>query len=386
MNPKDFCNPEAGKAIRAQAGYWAFVPAQLPPQGIRFAQPSTVLSDAEHELKMFASLSSDHPLSRQLRKPFMRSEAVHSSHIEGIHVSLADLYNYESAGPSAHDDGTQIGEVFNNVRALEHGLDRLQEFPVSLRLIRELQAKLMENGRGGNSASGKFRATQNWIGPAGCTLMDAAYVPPPVEEMLTALNALENFIHTEPDLPALVRVGMIHYQFEAIHPFLDGNGRVGRMLSILLLSEWELLPYPLLNLSAYFERHQQEYYDRLLAVSQRGEWGEWLAFFLKGVSVQAQDGMKRMNILQDLREKYGAIVRADRNPARMTVVFNYLFANPITTQRQIADGLNIPFEITGQYLEKLIAAGILKETSGLAQERMFQADEILQAVEAPEKA
>ena len=384
MNPKDFCSSEAGKVIRAKTGYWAFLPASLPPK-LDWSGPLVkTLSDAERELSKLATLAGNYPFPRILIQSFMRREAVLSSRIEGTRASLADLYNYETSQLSFIDEGNDVKEVFNYVRALDFGLERLKELPVSLRLIREMHAKLMEDVRGGNLAPGKFRSTQNWIGPAGSTLDNAKYVPPPVDEMLPALNALEKFIHTETDIPSLARAGMIHYQFEAIHPFLDGNGRVGRLLVPLLLYEWELLPQPLLNLSGYFEHYRQEYYDRLLAVSQRGHWVEWLLFFCRGIGEQAQDSVMRMTRLQGMREKYDAIVRTDRNPKRMSLVIDFLFARPIFTNRQVASGLDIPFKSAAEYIGKLVKAGILRETTGYARNRIFQASEILQALEKTE--
>lgn len=384
MNPKDFRSIEVGKVIRAKTGYWAFLPAPLPPTLDWSMQLVNALSDAERELSKLATLAGNYPFPRILIQPFMRREAVLSSRIEGTRASLVDLYNFETSQLSFLEAGNDVSEVFNYVRALDFGLERLKELPVSLRLIREIHAKLLENVRGGNLAPGNFRSTQNWIGPAGSTLNSATFVPPPVDEMQTALHALEKFIHTDTDIPALARAGMIHYQFEAIHPFLDGNGRVGRLLIMLLLCEWELLPQPLLNLSAYFEHYRQEYYDRLLAVSQRGKWEEWLLFFLRGIGAQAQDSIVRMTRLQGIRAKYDAIVQADRNPNRMAVVIDFLFARPIFTNRQLASGLNIPFKTAGQYIEKLVRAGILKETTGYARNRVFRADEILKAVEGLE--
>ncbi len=384
MKPKDFQNAEVGKVIRAKTGYWAFLPSQLPPKLNWSAQLVNALSDAERELSKLATLAGNYPFPHILIQPFMRREAVLSSRIEGTRASLVDLYNYESAQLSFLEAGSDVNEVFNYVRALDYGLERLKELPVSLRLIREIHKKLLEDVRGGSLAPGKFRSTQNWIGPAGSTLDSATYVPPPVDEMLPALNALEKFIHTDTALPALARAGMIHYQFEAIHPFLDGNGRVGRLLISLLLYEWEMLPQPLLNLSAYFEHYRQEYYDRLLAVSQRGKWEEWLLFFFRGISAQAQDSIFRMSRLQGIREIYNAIIQADRNPTRMALVIDFLFARPIFTNRQLATGLKIPFKTAGQYIEKLEYAGILRETTGYARNRVFRADEILKALENSE--
>jgi len=384
MNPKDFHNTEVGKVIRAKTGYWAFLPAPLPPK-LNWSGPLVkVLSDAERELSKLATLVGNYPFPHILIQSFMRREAVLSSRIEGTRASLVDLYNYESSQLSFIEEGNDVKEVFNYVRALDFGLDRLKELPVSLRLIREIHAKLLEDVRGGNLAPGKFRSTQNWIGPSGSTLDNATYVPPPVDEMQSALNALEKFIHTDTDIPPVARAGMIHYQFEAIHPFLDGNGRVGRLLVSLLLYEWELLPQPLLNLSAYFEHYRQEYYDRLLAVSQRGTWEEWLLFFCRGIGAQAQDSIVRMARLQGIREKYDSVVQVDRNPKRMALVIDFLFARPIFTNRQLASELNIPFKSAGEYIEKLVKAGILRETTGYARNRVFRANEIFQALEHSE--
>ncbi len=385
MKPKDFRSSESGKVIRAKTGYWAFVPKKLPP-AVNWSEPLvSVLSDAERELSQLATLSSSYPFPRILIQPFVRREAVLSSRIEGTRASLVDLYNYEASQLSFLETESDVNEVFNYVRALDYGLARLKELPVSLRLIRELHAKLMEGVRGGKLTPGEFRRSQNWIGPAGSTLQTATYVPPPVEEMKQALGDLEKFIHTDTEIPPLARAAMIHYQFEAIHPFLDGNGRMGRLLIMLLFYEWQLLPQPLLNLSAYFEHYRQEYYDRLLGVSQRGKWEEWLMFFFRGLGAQAQDSVVRMTRLQNIRAKFDAIVHKDRNPIRMAAVVDFLFARPIFTNRQLASGLNIPFKTAGEYIEKLVQTGILRETTGYARNRVFRADEILQAVEGMEK-
>lgn len=384
MEPKNFRDSDTGKVIRAKTGYWSFIPAPLPPTLTWSGELVNALSDAERELSRLAALSGSFPFPRILTQPFIRREAVLSSRIEGTRASLIDVYNYESSQLSFLEESNDASEVFNYVRAVNYGLDRLKDLPVSLRLIREIHARLMEGVRGGNLTPGRFRHTQNWIGPAGSTLETATYVPPPVDEMQEALNELENFIHADTEIPPLARAGMIHYQFEAIHPFLDGNGRIGRLLIMLLLYEWGLLPQPLLNLSAYFERYRQEYYDRLLAVSQRGKWDEWLLFFLRGISAQGRDSVRRMERLQGIREKYDVFVQADRNVHRMAVVVDFLFARPVFTNRQLAKELNMPFKTAGQYIEKLTQAGILRETTGYARNRVFRADEILRAVEGLE--
>lgn len=381
MNPKDFRNPETGKAILTQTDYWAFIPAPLPPNLNWPLAVVSALSEAERDLSRLTTLAGAVPFPRLLIQSFVRREAVLSSRIEGTHASLIDLYTYESAQLSLLEPSDDVREVYNYVSALDYGMDRVKTLPVSLRLIREIHGKLMENVRGGHLTPGEFRRTQNWIGPAGSTLATATYVPPPVDEMNVALDQLEKFIHAGSEIPTLVRAAMIHYQFEAIHPFLDGNGRVGRLLMILLFCEWGILPQPLLNLSVYFERYRQEYYDRLLAVSQRGEWDEWIRFFLRGVSIQARDGVVRLGQLQSLRTKYQAVVEPERNTQRMEQVLDFLFMRPILSVRQLEDGLVINFTSAKRYIEKLVRAGILHEVTGYARNRIFWADGILKALE-----
>jgi Fic family protein len=381
MKPGDFPSTKAGKAIRTRSGYWAFIPAPLPPDLDWSSVLLTALSDAERELAKLTTVAGNFRFPRLLIQPFIRREAVLSSRIEGTRASLTDLYNYESAQMSFLEPNDDVREVHNYVLALDYGLERLQTLPVSQRLIRELHARLMEGVRGGQLTSGKFRRTQNWIGAAGSTIENATYVPPPVDEMKNALGAMERFIHADTELPALVRAGLIHYQFEAIHPFLDGNGRVGRLLIMLLLREWGVLSQPLLNLSAYFEHYRQEYYDHLLAVSQQGKWEEWLRFFLRGISAQAQDSIFRMTRLQGIRTRYEELVQADNNPKRMSAVIDFLFSRPILTLRQLESALDIPYMAAKRYVDKLVAAGVLQETTGYARNRVFMAHDVFQALE-----
>jgi Fic family protein len=284
---------------------------------------------------------------------------------------------------------TDVQEVHNYVEALDYGLERLKTLPVSLRLIREIHARLMADVRGKyltptvQTTVHEFRRSQNWIGPAGSTLENAPYVPPPVDEMLQALDQLEKFIHAPSDLPPLVRTGLVHYQFEAIHPFLDGNGRVGRLLAILLLCEWGLMPQPLLYLSAYFDANRQEYYDRLLRVSQRGDWDGWLHFFLSGVSTQSLDAVKRIGRLQDLRSTYQNRLQTLRAAERLLQTVDVIFARPIISVRQVEAALQITYKSAQRYIERLVELGLLREITGQARNRLYSADEILRAIDAP---
>jgi len=381
LDPTDYHSQQAGRTVLTPNGYWAFIPNPLPPDLPWTLPMVSALSEAERDLSKLSALAANFPFPRLLIQPFVRNEAVISSRIEGTRASLEDIYTFEIRQLSFFEQADDVREVYNYVRATDYGLERLKSLPVSLRLIRELHAKLMEDVRGGSLTPGEFRRSQNWIGPAGSTPSTAPYVPPPVEEMLQALDALEKFIHAENQIPPLARAAMIHYQFEAIHPFLDGNGRVGRLLVILLLYTWGLLLQPVLNLSEYIERYRQDYYDRLLAVSQRGEWESWLLFFLRGISEQARDSLARMERLQALRLRYQPVVDADRNPQRMGAMVDFMFSRPILSVKQAADGLGIPFKTAGDYIEKLAQAGLVREITGYAHNRVFRAEEILSAIQ-----
>jgi Fic family protein len=384
MKPQDFMNPATGQAIRTPKGFWVFVPAPLPPELNWTANLVSTSGEAERALAELASAGRNFPEPYIMVRSFLTQEAVMSSRIEGTQASLAEVYHFEadrSAFPTSTSDAR---EVHNYITALDHGLARLDELPVSLRLIREIHQKLMEGVRGEIWTPGEFRRTQNWIGPAGSILETAPYVPPPVDEMIEALHQLEQFIHAPSELPLLIRIGLIHYQFEAIHPFLDGNGRVGRLLIMLLLYQWELLPQPLLYLSGFFEQYRGEYYERLLAVSQRGEWMEWLVFFLTGIRNQSREATRRIQVLQSLQEKYHQMFASRRDGTRLNKLVDFLIGHPIVTIRQIQHGLNVTDYKTAQrYIAKLQDAGILREVTGKSRNRIFRADEILKTIEKP---
>jgi Fic family protein len=383
MNPEAFRDSPAGRIVRSVEGeYWAFVPNSLPPKLAWTPSLVAALSDADRALGELSGLGRSIPNPHLLMIPFVRREAVLSSRIEGTQASLSDLYAYEAARLPL-EQTPDVREVYNYVQALEYGLGRLQTFPLTLRLIREIHEHLMTGVRGEHQTPGEFRRSQNWIGAPGCTLNDATYVPPPVPEMLETLDAFERFLHAPSSLPPLARLGLIHYQFEAIHPFLDGNGRVGRLLVTLLLCAWNLLPEPLLYLSAYFVAHQQSYYDLLLSVSQRGSWGTWLTFFLNGISSQACDAVARAQRMQNLREHYREQFQTVRAAARLLQVVDLLFVRPLLTTHQVEDSLNVSTPTAQGYINRLEDAGILREITGQARNRIYQADEILKFIESP---
>src|SRR5574337_1016787 len=293
MNPENFRSPKVGKVIRTPQGYWAFIPASLPPDLVFDADLVLGLSRADAALSELSGLGRHLPNPHLLIAPYVRREAVLSSRIEGTRATLSDLLMEEVGARAANGDPDDVREVRNYVTALEYGLERLESLPLSLRLVRELHEHLMRGVRGERATPGEFRRSQNWIGPPGSTPETAPYVPPPPREMQEGLWAWEKFLHERNQLPELIQCALIHEQFEAIHPFLDGNGRVGRLLIPLFLIERGRLSQPLLYLSAYIKAHRHEYYDRLQTVRTDGDWNGWLLFFLAAVTETAQQGVQQ---------------------------------------------------------------------------------------------
>lgn len=389
MKLERFQNSQTGRLLKVGQGetaYWAFVPHPLPPALPLDMELVRTLSAADRALGELAGLGRMIPNPHLLIRPFIHREAVLSSRIEGTQTDIADLYAYEAgqlslSGSKPSPPEADVREVFNCVRALEYGLERLNTLPVSLRLLRELHERLMEGVRGDRATPGEFRRSQNWIGRPGCTLNDAEFVPPPVPEMQESLRNFEQYIHQDCMYPPLIRISLIHYQFEAIHPFLDGNGRIGRLLVSLLLVHWSLLPHPLLYLSAFFERHRQDYYDLLLAVSERGVWREWMMFFLRGVAEQAQDAIARAKRLQDLQSAWRQRLMQARASALLPRLVDSLFESPLLTIPQAQRILNVTHRSARLNVEKLVKAGILRQLGEFSYGKMFVAEEILRTIE-----
>ena len=331
-----------------------------------------------------AGLGQTLPNPNLLIRPFIRREAVLSSRIEGIHADVADLYAYEAGQLPLPELGnpspeTDVREVLNYVHALEHGLGRMATLPLSLRLLRETHEQLMRGVCGEYATPGEFHRTQNWIGVPGSTISTATFVPPPAEDMLPAPYAFEEYLHAANGYPPLVRIGLIHAQFDAIHPFLDGNGRIGRLLIILLMIHWNLLPSPLLYLSAYFEEYRQQYYDLLLAVSQKGTWENWLVFFLNGVAVQAEDAIRRGQRLQDLQRAWRAQLTNARTSTLLLRLVDYLLGNPVITYRQAEQLLGVTYRSARLNIEKLESLGTLRPVQS-GRSKFFVAHAIIDAV------
>ncbi len=310
---------------------------------------------------------------------YITREAVASSRIEGTQASVTEVFDAAVTGKSARAD---VQEVRNYIMALRHGLERLQHgFPISLRLVKEMHEILLAGVRGQERTPGDFRQTQNWISSPDNQPKTARFVPPTVENMWRALDDWEKYLHdADPRLPLLIRCALLHYQFETIHPFLDGNGRIGRLFIIIYLVDRGRLPTPLLYVSSYFDQHKEEYYDRLQFVRERGEINEWLDFFLVGIAGQAADAVSRAESLADLREKYRLILQGSRS--RAIEVADLLFANPIMTVRAVQNQLGVSQPGATNLLRALTAEGIVREVGeGPGTRHRWFADEILRVLD-----
>ncbi len=385
MNFARFTNPPGHLERRKYNGtdYWAYVPAQLPPSIIPDMELMSAQSKADLALGELAGLGRNMVNPQLLIRPFVRREAVLSSRIEGTQADVTDVYAYEAGQLVLQDikqppSESDVREVINYVRALDHGIERLQTLPVSIRLIQELHSILLSGVRGEDRRPGEFRTEQNWIG--GRTPQDAEYVPPPAIEMGVAVGQFENYLHSDDPNPPLVRLALIHYQFEAIHPFFDGNGRIGRLLISLLLVSWGLLPLPLLYLSAYFEQHRDEYIDKLLAISERGDWRGWLLFFLDGVASQARDAGSRAKTLQDLQISWRDMLQQTRVSSSILKLTDSLFESPIVTIPQAAERLAVTYPSAQKSIVKLVECGILRQAGSGSYGKAFLCPRILDII------
>lgn len=380
MRAEDFTSDRAGRIVRTLQGYDAFVPHTLPPGIAVDWSLGTAIANAERALGNLSGIGTTLLNPHLLTRPFIRKEAVLSSRIEGTLASLSDLFMFEAAGMPERER-SDVREVANYVRALEVGLERVKEIPISLRLLLELHDILMEGTRGTETNPGKFRQSQNWIGLPGARLQEAIFVPPPTQQMMDALGAFEIFLHEPQPFPFLVWLAVVHYQFEAIHPFRDGNGRIGRLLLTLLLCVHGVLQTPLLYLSAFFERNREEYYGRLLAVSQRGEWEQWVRFFLQAVEEQSRDAVDRAARLNELRNTYRLQLQGARASALLIATIDDLFKYPAVTIPLLKDTLGVTYRSAQQITMKLENYGILVEATGQARNRIFLAPAIIEIIE-----
>lgn len=368
-----------GKKV-PQGSYSAFVPAPLPPKLDFTPRLIRVLSDADRLIGKLAGEGGRLPNPHILMRPFIRREAVLSSKIEGTQATLGELLAAE-AGVAVERSPEDLREVGNYVVAMEHGIARLKELPLCVRIIRELHEKLMTGVHGHQAMPGRFRKIQNWIGRPGSTPATASFVPPPPDEVEPCLSAWEKFLH-DSDFPSLITIALAHYQFEAIHPFLDGNGRVGRLLITLFLIERQILPTPLLYLSAFFEAARRDYYDGLRGISERGEWNEWLEYFLQGVARMSEDALSRASRINKKLADWQKKVAGDSTNAPLRIV-ELLAANPFVTVKGAAEKLDVAFTTAQRAIEKLERFEIVKQKGNAKRDRVYCAQELLDILEEP---
>ena len=375
MPQESEASSRAGRYVTQHTGYRSFIPAPLPPQPAldMSGELPGLLSAADRALGRLDGSVHTLPNPDLFVFMYVRKEAVLSSQIEGTQSSLQDLLAAEA---QLFDENLprDVDEVVNYVRATRHGLERLKDLPVSVRLIREIHAELMRGTRGGKLQPGELRTSQNWIGPAGCTLNTASFVPPPHHVVPDALGELEQFLHSRKDIPPLIRIALTHVQFETIHPFLDGNGRVGRLLITFLLTECEVLHKPVLYLSHYFKSHRQEYYEHLQAVRVRGAWEAWLAFFLRGVIEVAGEAAETARRILLLREEHRTAITAQlgRAAGNGHKVLDSLFDRPILAVRDVRKLTGTTYAAANALVSRLVTLGVLSEMTGYARNRVFR--------------
>ena len=370
----------SGRWIKTLKGYRAFHPDPLPPKLNWTPKLVRALSDADQLLGRLAGEGRRLPNPHLLIRPFVQREAVYSSRIEGTQSTLGELLASD-AGAVVARSPEDLREVGNYVAALEHGIARLKTLPLSVRLVRELHEKLMTGVRGHHATPGELRRSQNWIGPPGSTLTQATYVPPPHEEMLDYLGAWEEFLHDE-SLPPLVQTALMHYQFEAIHPFLDGNGRVGRLLITLLLMQRGVLPLPLLYLSAFFEATRRDYYDSLRAVTERSAWEDWLLYFFNGVARQSEDALSRAERINQQLDQWRKHVSGTGTGVALRLL-DLLGTNPFITVRKAEAQLGVAFNTAATALRRLVGLRIVNQVGDARRDRVFCAQALLDILEEP---
>lgn len=361
----------AGRYIQQTTGYKAFIPEGLPPSpDIEFdGELRTLLSAADRDIARLDAIANLLPNPDLFVAMYVRHEAVLSSQIEGTQSTLEDVLAFEAQGTN-NDTPKDVEEVINYVRAMNHGLRRLGELPLSLRLLKEIHGELMQKVRGGEKTPGEFRTSQNWIGSAGSSLANASFVPPPPHELMNALGALEKFLHEGKDtVPLLIRCGLAHAQFETIHPFLDGNGRVGRLLITLILCEEQALSRPLLYLSVFLKANRTEYYDRLTAIRNHGHWEQWLKFFLRGVSQTARAATATATEIVRMRETHrNALLKSPK----ALKLLDSLFQQPLVSPKRIAEIVGCTHPTAVKLARDLEERGWLREVTGFERNRLYR--------------
>ena len=356
----------AGTFVMQPGGYKAFVPNPLSPApSIRYDEKlQSLLSKADRALARLDGITTVLPNPDLFIAMYVKKEALLSSQIEGTQASLEGVLEFE-ADLVPKENVNEIKEVINYIKALNYGIKRLKELPMSLRLIKEIHRSLLEETRGAHRNPGEFRKSQNWIGPHGASLNEAIFVPPPPEIVIPAMGELEKFFHKKTDIPPLVKIALIHAQFETIHPFLDGNGRIGRLLITFYLFWEEILSKPLLYLSFYLKKNRAEYYDLLMKVRLKGAWEDWIKFFLKGISETSEEAGKTAREVIQLKEEL--ITKLYKNSISSVYgvkLIDLLFQTPLMSVKEVSEKLNISKEAANELVKKFEKIGILKEITG----------------------
>ncbi len=358
----EFTN-RAGYFMNNSTGYKSFVPKKLPPDPpIQFDfEMQTLLSNADRKLGRLDGITQILPNPELFVAMYVQKEAVLSSQIEGTQASFVDVLSAEYNQSDEQRQG-DITEVVNYVNAMNWGLAELPNFPLSLRLIRRIHEKLLQHTRGSERNPGEFRTSQNWIGPAGCKLSNATFVPPAVPDMEAALGDLEKYMHQEDEMPALIKIAMIHAQFETIHPFLDGNGRMGRLLITFWLCQQEILTKPLLYLSYYFKKNRTEYYDRLMDVRKKGDWENWIKFFLKGVAEVSEEATTSARAILKLKEDFtNVLYEEEGNNSYYHKLLDVLFEKPFIKRHDVEEMLGVSNPTAGNIIDRFCELGILED-------------------------
>jgi Fic family protein len=362
----------SGTQINQPTGYKAFIPNPLPPTPPIQIEGEILhlLTNANIAIGKMDTMGYLVPNLDHIIAMYVRKEALLSSQIEGTQASLEDIFEYESQIPLKNIN--DVEEVVNYIKALNHGMKRLAEFPMSIRLIKEIHEILLEGARGKEKTPGEFRKSQNWIGSPGSTLATASFVPPPPKEAMDAMGELELFLHKDSELPLLINCALMHYQFETIHPFLDGNGRLGRLLITFYLYWKGALQYPLLYLSYYLKIHRQEYYDRLNLVRERGDYEQWIIFFLKGIIWTSESALQTIKNLLQLQEDHKKrLISKKLSTPYAIALLDYLFEKPHLTINDVADHLKISYQGAKALVDQFVTAEILKEITGKRRDKRY---------------
>lgn len=362
--------------LNGEATYQSFKPNPLPPipEIEMDGEIVKLLVDANKQLVKLDTASQLISNADLFISMYVRKEALISSQIEGTQCTLDDVLDPEVEANANLD----VSDVINYVKATQYALKHLERLPLCCRLIREIHEVLMENVRGQDKTPGEFRHSQNWIGPANCSLKDARYIPPNVEDMQTAMSDLEKYINENVDYDPLIRAALIHYQFETIHPFLDGNGRIGRLLILLYLMEQRLIEKPVIYISYFLKKNQIEYYDRISEVRRTGNFEQWIRFFLEAVSKAASDSLeaiRQLSVLHDTNVE--KLPKTTRSKDNLRAVFDYIEQYPIIDIKRTAKELEVSYNTVAAAVRKLVELGILQETTNAARNRVFAYEEYL---------